>query len=426
MHTIMRSRYITCIFILALTIAVVPFFCYKAIYAPVRLVLNLTEQQPREGDFWASFPGPFVEKYNPTLRNKTVVKNWCQGAVWVYGPIQHLVTLPLTFIKSIRIVSLIWLLSNYCFLTIALFLILKMLKNLSLWGKVIIIFMWMGYWPLYIGIQEDVIEIFEMFMMLASLYFLYRNKDILSGIAMGIAVMAKFLPAIFLPYFLIKGKFKALVSSLVTILLIAVGTQFTLGWQYNLTLNFFQKEVGYKNHAWTYYRSQTLSSTIERWFSKLFSGDVFSPVSTNPFLAKNISIIMTIAICAFLFFIIYKGRKHKSYGIEYGICATLMILLAPHGQPYYLLLNLIGFSFAIAYLCENKYFFGSTILAVSYILCGYINQITIFDKLLISQYGVDRHVFFYLLSLPAYGSALLAILLCLIYHRQDSPRIPNN
>jgi len=422
----MRSRYTICILIAALTIAVVPFFCYKAIYAPVRLVLNLTEQQSRRGDFWASFPGPFVEKYNSTLRNKTIVKSWCQGAVWIYGPIQHLVTLPLTFIKSIKIVSLIWLLSNYCFLTIALFLVLKMLKNLPLWGKVILIFMWMGYWPLYVGIQEDVIEIFEMLMMLVSLYFLCRNKDILSGIAMGIAVMTKFLPAIFLPYFLIKGRFKALVASLVTIALIAIGTQFTLGWQYNYTLNLFQKEIYDKNHTYTYFRSQTLSSTIERWFSKLFSGNVFYPASSNSALAKNIYIIMAVAICLFLFFIMYKERKRKSYGIEYGICATLMILLAPHGSPYYLLLNLIGFSFAVAYLCENKYFFGSTILAVSYILCGYINQITIFDKLLISQYGVDRHTFFYLLSFPAYGSVLLVILLFLIYLRQNSPKIPND
>jgi len=426
MHTIMKSRYTICIFIAVLTVAVVPFFCYKAIYDPLRVVLNLTEQQPRQGDFWGSFPGPFVEKYNPALRNKTVVKNCIiHDADWMYGPIQHLITLPLTFIKSIKIVSLIWLLSNYCFLAIALFLVLKVLKNLPLWGKVIIIFIWMGYWPLYLGIQEYVIEIFEMLMIILSLYFLYRNKDILSGTAMGIAVMTKFLPAIFLPYFLIKSKFKTLVATLVTIVLIAMGTQVTLGWQHSFTLNAFQEELCYEKQAWTYFRSQTLSSTIGRWFSKLFSGNIFFPECSNSPLAKNIYVIMVIAICAFLCFIMYKGRKRTGYGIEYGICATLMMLLAPHGEPYYLLLNLIGFSFAIAYLCENKYFFGSAILAISYILCGYINQINIFDKLLISQYIVDRHTFFYLLSFPAYGSILLAILLFLIYLRQKS-KIPNN
>ena len=246
-HKILRSRYMICILIAALAVATVPFFCYKAVYIPLRLVLNLTEQQARRGDFWGTFPGQFVEKYNPALRNKTTVKRSYPDAMWWgYGPIQHLITLPLTFIKSIKTVSLIWILSNYCFLTVALLLVLTMLKNLPLWGKLIIVFAWMGYWPLYMAIQEDVVEIFEMLMIIASLYFLRRNKDILSGIAMGIAVMVKFLPAIFLPYFLVKGKFKTLVASLVTIVLIAIGTQFTLGWQYSATLNLFQKEIGDK------------------------------------------------------------------------------------------------------------------------------------------------------------------------------------
>lgn len=411
-----RNFYILLVLIAALTL---PLFCYKAVYAPVKFVSDLKETFIRYGDFWGHFPGAFVDQYNPELRGKTVSKMRWSGKSWGYGPVYNMVTLPLTLFKSIKLVSAIWLAVNYIFLFLAILLAWKILNGIPILYKTMIIMLLLGYWPLYIAIQEDVIEILEFLLIWLSLYFLYRSKNTLSGISMGFACMTKFLPVIFLIYFLVKGKIKAFFAMLITIAVIVVVTQFTLGWQNSTTLDFFRYELGDGScSVATLFRSQSINSVIARLSVDTDPATSDISIPKNPCMVKTITIFAVLICMSLAFFAIYGNRKKGEYGLEYGIVASVMILASMHSHPYYLIFNLIGYTFALASLCKRRYDFGMAITAISYFISGYINQIGWFEDLMISKYLIaDRHVFFYLLSFPAYGSILLFVALIMIYLR---------
>lgn len=411
-----RIFYIVLILVAALTLP--PFF-YKAVYSPVKLVAGLNEAQIRNGDFWGHFPAAFVDKYNPELRDKTISKLRWSGSSWGYGPVSNLITLPLTLLHSIKEVSAIWLAANYVFFILAVLLFLRMSGGIPPLYKAMIILLWLGYWPLYIAIQEDVIEIFEFFLIALSLYFLYRKKDIFSGISMGFACMTKFLPAIFLIYFLFKGKMKAFFAMLITVAVTIIAAQFTLGWQNSTTISFFKYELGNGScSVATIFRSQSINSIIARLSAPTDPTTIYNPIPQDPCQVKTITIAIILIMLMLAFIAIYRNREGEEFGLEYGIMTSFMILASMHSHPYYLVFNLFGYAFAMVSLFKKRYDLGMALVVISYMISGYLNQIGWFDDLIMSRYLIaDRHVFFYLLSFPAYGSILLFLALILIYFR---------
>lgn len=416
----MNKRFIYLILLCIFGTAAIYSFLHKGVKSPVKAAINIKETERRCGDFWSTFPASFAEKYNPALRDKTIVKNWYHGADWGYGPIQHLITLPLTSLTSIRTVSMIWLGVNYLFLAGAIFFALKIFGDAPFMIKALILFIWLCFWPLYPAIEENVIEVFELFLIVASLYLMLRGKDIRAGVLLGIASMAKFLPVLFLPYLLMKRRLKAFFAMLAAIILIAIGTQFTLGWQNNEMLKRFFTEIRQDKYDYTYWRSQTLPSAIERIFSTsdYSAAQIHYPKMAKPGLVK-ILVKVTVAvlfICTFL--ILFRNRKGGDLRIEFGIVSILMFLASTHGEHYYLIFSLTGYSAAVYFLWRRKNLFGTAILAISYLLSGYLVQIREFDIILLPRYtDINREIFFHFLSFPVYGIIMLFVLLVMIYFR---------
>lgn len=425
---ISRSRIFFVILILAAILAVPPFI-YKAVYCPIALIWKLDDAGQRRGDFWATFPAPFVKSYNPELREKTIVKEWDEIAPpewgrgrWAYGPIQHLITLPLTFLKSIKLVSFIWFTANFVFLVAALVLILAVFRESGIYVKALMAFMWMGYWPVYIALQEDVIEIFELFIVILGLYLLRKRRNISAGVSLGMAAMTKFLPLIFIIYFLIKKNFKALLAMVATILVIGIGAQFTLGWQNSAMIHRVISDIRENRYDATHFRSQTIPSVIERYFgtTDYSAQQIHCPIVRDPVLAGKVVRYTTAVFFLFLVLMLVKKRPDDFLPVEYGLVSVFMILAPLHGQPYYLIFCLIGYSAALEFVCRQRYAFGACILVISYILSGILNQLFIFDALLFPAQGLDRYKLFYFLSFPAYGAMLLFGLLAIILRRAPS------
>jgi len=394
-------------------------FYHRGIKVPFRAAVNMSETDRRGGDFWGTFPAHFVEKYNTELRNKTIVKDWSKGVEWDYGPVQHLLTLPLTIFSSIRFAGAIWLVTNYIFLGLTIWLILRMVHDLPPGLKMLMVCLWLAYWPLYPALEENVIEIFELFMIVLSLYLLQKNRDYLSGGILGLAAMAKFLPMVFLVYFLIKGRFRAFAAMAMTVMVIMIGAQFTLGWQNNRMMKNFITELKSEKYGYTYWRSQTIPSAIERLFSKTdYTPDkIYYPQASKTRIARWATKIAVGAIVLGVFVSVWFRRKSGELALEYGIIAVAMFLVSTHGQHYYLIFSLVGYSFALYHLYKKRYVFGGMIFALSYLITGYIMQIREFDKLLIpGSSGINREVFFNFLSFPTYGSMLLLALLLNIYY----------
>ncbi len=406
-----KSHILIAAILIAVMLTAVP-FCYKAIYCPVKTVTGLHEYDVRGGDFWGSFPASFVKAYNPYLLDRTYA--WVQfGNDWVYGPVEYLITLPLTFIKSIKLVSIIWLLMNYIFMALSFLMILRMLKGSPYWVIAFVVILWMGFWPLYAAIQEDVIEIFQLFAITLSLYMLHRKRESASGIAMGIACMAKFLPMIFIIYFLFKRKFKALLAMVLTVIFIAVLTQFTLGWQNSLLVKLFTKEAFSTTHEYTYWRSQTISSAVERLFSRTDYSlqQITRPILVYPYAANLITNILRIFMAVFSIFFISRWRLRTDYLADYAIMLLFMILVSPHGHPHYLIFALPAFSVMVRNVCISRNAFIAILLFISYFLSGYLVQLKFLESIFLNNTGINIQMFIYFLSFPAYGAMILYMIL---------------
>jgi uncharacterized membrane protein len=146
---------------------------------------------------------------------------------------EHLITLPLFAFSSLRSAYVAWLFANYVFVAAAAVIAMWIIDD----GRptaatvVVVILVFCNFNPLYEALTQRTIELFELMLLFAAYALHRRNRDAACGVAIGTAAMAKFLPLIYLPWFVLKRKWRALAASLAVIVPIAVITQFVLGWQ---------------------------------------------------------------------------------------------------------------------------------------------------------------------------------------------------
>src|SRR3954452_24308558 len=174
------------------------------------------------GDFLASFPSWRVsvltgrmDLFNGSLAGWWAMKFSNFRPLWHYGPVEHLVTLPLFAFRDLRTAYIAWLIANYVFLAGVLILACSVFhsgRSKWLWRSVVGIAV-LNYGPLYEALTQRTIEIFELLLIFAAYALLLRGRSPASGVAIGFAAMTKFLPLIFLPYFVVKRSFRALASS---------------------------------------------------------------------------------------------------------------------------------------------------------------------------------------------------------------------
>jgi hypothetical protein len=80
-----------------------------------------------------------------------------------------------------------------------------------LWAKVVTILLSLR--PILGDLEHGNVNLFILFLVLASLTLYQRGRDLLAGVVMGLAVACKVTPALFLPYFLWKRSWRALAGS---------------------------------------------------------------------------------------------------------------------------------------------------------------------------------------------------------------------
>lgn len=188
------------------------------VYAAGRGIIH-QERGICRGDFYASFPAPVVANWNPALMKSfdrpEHTMNLFPGK-WMYGPAMHAITLPLTLLPSRVAVCAVWEALNLGIIAVAGWLLFGALfTSGSLWpvGGIYWL-MWLNFYPLLDSLSQGNIEILELLLLTAAFVLLRRggstawrlglSPDTVAGILIGVAAMTKFLPAIFIPYLLVK------------------------------------------------------------------------------------------------------------------------------------------------------------------------------------------------------------------------------
>lgn len=277
------------------------------------------------GDFLASFPAWKVALLcgRLDLYRGSLSSSWGPPPIWHYGPVLHLITLPLFAFATLRSAYVAWLFVNFAFVAIAIFFAARIT------GDALVAFVvFLNFNPLYEALTQRTIELFELMLLFAAYVWFQRRRDASCGVAVGTAAMAKFLPLIFLPWFVLKRRWRALAAALAVIVPVAVATQFILGWQNSGIVkqlragSFLESEL-----------NQSLSGVVIR----ILSGTRFAQF------APTVSRVLILVALAALSLLMLRCRRAGTDDLEYGLLSVAMVLLLPHNENYYFVFLLLPY-----------------------------------------------------------------------------------
>jgi hypothetical protein len=287
-----------------------------------------------QGDFLSAWPGWYAAGWNPIIYEGSLSESWWEAPIWSYGPILHLVYLPFTLLPERALAYKAILLACFGYILLAFLALavrgLRLPSTLTAWA--LLIFVWANFFPLYEGLIQRTIELLELLLIVLAYLAYVGRRDWTAGALIGVAAMTKFLPAIFIPYFIWKRRWRCVGGSLGMVIVVGVMTQVTLGWQNN----FLFRGAAQSGFARSDTNNQAISGLVMR------SGRALWPsLEVWPMMAAGASVVVALMLVA-----IFVARTRA--GIErweWSFLLVPMIMCLPWANPYYYLFMLIPFSF---------------------------------------------------------------------------------
>ena len=345
------------------------------------------------GDFLASFPSWRLSVLlgRLDLFDGSLSKKWTyyfgSDPLWHYGPVEHLVTLPLFAFPDLRSAYRAWLYANYAFLiAIAVLAASLFLRGLRRWiALAICAIVMFNYSQIYVALAQRVIEIFELLLIFIAFALLRRGRELTAGLVIGVAAMTKFLPLIFLPYFLVKRMWRALAGSLLAIVPIAVATEIVFGWRHSGTV--FQllhpQSVG----------AVGLAGFIDRMIH-------FTHSSLPPHRTAVVAVAAGLAGLTWLFYTVRNCEGAAD--VEWATLVVAMVMLAPRTEDYYAFLFLFSY-FALLGHVRGRHLAW---LAVSFLLLGVVVPFALLSRIA----GADLFPIYLDAGIPFLGAAILSVI----------------
>jgi uncharacterized membrane protein len=173
---------------------------------------------------------------------------------------------------------------------------------------------------------------------MAAVYFILKGKHTLSSACLGLGVLSKFYPLIFVPFFLFNKQYKAFFKCLAVIV---AGYLPFFVWGQSEPLSVF---VG-------------LGTYTQEWS---MNGSIFELIYSVLSIFKSDPHIISKSICGSIFTVIWFFIFYKNQNIVEKIfwAVTVLFFLSPVGDPWY-------FSWVIPFLCIYR---KCSLIALSYLL----------------------------------------------------------
>jgi hypothetical protein len=344
------------------------------------------------GDFLATFPARRLallagrlDLWSGTLAQRwTHMFPWGHADIWYYGPLHHLIAAPMLAFPTLRSGYIAWLFVNLLFVGATMAIAAKIADDV-----LAVVVMFLNFNPLYEAITQRNIEIFELMLLFAAYALYRRGRDSACGAAIGAAAMAKFLPIIYLPWLVLKRRWRALGAAIAVIVPLTIAAQPILGWQNSGTL-LQTKHGGFIDSD----LDQSLSGVIVRLVGL-----------SHAAIASRVAI--AVALIAFCALMLRLRNRQGVEDLEFGLIAMAMVLLPPHNQNYYFSFLLLPYAFLYArYRCE-KWSWRTTLCAVSFVLVAAPVPFSILQRLT----GLDAFTLYLRAAIPFIGATLLVIVL---------------
>ncbi len=202
--------------------------------------------------------------------------------------------------------------------------------------------------PFTTNLDFGQINFLVLFFLAASFYVIFNNKsEILAGAFLSVAALIKVTPALFALFFLVKRKWKALNSFLLSSFAL-IGLSVLLGggqpWQQFLA---FLPDLGYaKNVSGGFHPSIPANISVAGFFLRLLPGE-------GPTIR-----FLTMSVLAILFgILVYKHLKYRNETNDYAMVLPyllLMILASPVAWMHHLVFLFPGIVFTLRAIWVGK------------------------------------------------------------------------
>jgi Glycosyltransferase family 87 len=348
------------------------------------------------GDFLASFPSWTMAFFfgRLDLYNGSLAEAWGPPPIWHYGPVLHAITAPLFAFHSLRSAYLAWLFVNYLLVVLTAVIAIRIIDKgrPTMMTSFVVVIAFCNFNPLYEALTQRTIELFELLLLFAAYALLRGGRETTAGAAVGTAAMAKFLPLIFLPWFVLKRKWDALGGALAVIFPVAVVTEFVLEWENSGILIQLGQGSFLKGEL-----NQSLAGMVARLLAWTHSR---LPLATT----SRIAIL--VALLAFSALMFRVRRREGIEDLEYGLLAAAMVLLPPHNQNYYFVFLLLPYLLLYARY-RTRWSWRTALLALSFVLVAIPVPLSIVQRFT----GLDAFSLYLRAGIPFLGATLLVVVL---------------
>jgi hypothetical protein len=205
-----------------------------------------------------------------------------------------------------------------------------------------------------------------MLAILLAMHYLLKGNNLKTGLALGFAIAYKVTPLIFLPFLILKGKFRAafytLIFTVVFMVLVPMffyspqrSISFVKSWSGMVFEPFFKGEKVKSTNVNYYHSNQSLDAFLNRHFTP-YGAEKYGGIHTwfNPdfFTEAQVSTaskIIKLIIVALLAFLAIKNRsiERRSYPFEISLFMMAILFISPVSWVNHYLLILPAYIIAV-------------------------------------------------------------------------------
>lgn len=199
--------------------------------------------------------------------------------------------------------------------------------------------------------HEGQSNILMMTLFFVGLLFLERDRENLASFFIAFSIMTKYMTVLFLPWFLLRKRFRLLVKILLFIVIFNLIPAISIGWKANLDLlkegvSFLFKS-SLDNYSVTCYPNQSLLACLNRFLSQ----ESFYKVNIL-YLPQKIVNLIFVCMAIFLYLLaIFPGKK---FVYDFSLISICIALFNPNSWRYFYIWLLPAYMSLIYYLLKEK------------------------------------------------------------------------
>lgn len=228
---------------------------------------------------------------------------------------------------------------------------------------------WIYFWSLFLtsrfylqNFDAGQVNFLMMTTILLGLYAAQRRKEFLSGLLIGFSILVKYMGAIFIPYFLIKKRFKLVSYILFSLIFYSFLPALFWGWQKNLFMQSQYLPYVCKTSLDMFSLSDEANQSLMAMIVRLFSTHGHFCISILFLKDYQLSFVTGACYVLIFLFCLYPARINNDFkpvgkfdNVDLGLLFACAALFNPNAWMHAFIFLTFGYMVIISYLFKNGF-----------------------------------------------------------------------